>query len=473
MNRFLSKALKATAFVALATVSLSADKPNILVFLVDDLGAHDLSYAGSDFYESPAINSLAETGTVYTQAYAAHPRCVPSRYAFFSGRNPARDGCPGNRYNLATERLTVAEALKAGGYTTFFTGKWHLSKKEEEMPAAQGFDISVGGGVAGAPRAFFAPYNKLRTPHHKADPIPDFDDAPDGESLTERLTDETVKFLKSHISESDAPFFAVLSHYSVHTPLEAKAKDIAYFEEKLGRRGKEKFEDRDGNTKLEQDNPTYAAMIRSVDDSLAKVLKTLDELGVSKNTLVIFTSDHGGLSNRGFGSKRKLATTNLPLRAGKGHLYEGGIRVPFIVKWPERAPANATRDAVIVGTDLFATLMDVAAIDYDKSDILDSVSFLPTLADSSRFERPPVIFHSPRPRPKSTGDTAASAIRDGRYKLLQFYFPEPYVEIYDIQTDPEEQIDLSKEKPEIAQSLQRALKQSLKEMDALKPKPCK
>lgn len=446
-------------------------QPNILLFLVDDFGARDLGCYGSRFYETPAIDQLAAEGQRYTQAYAAHPRCVPSRYGLFTGRFPARDGCPGKTYNIAPEAYTLAEALNDGGYATFFAGKWHLSKKPGELPNAQGFDINIAGGAAGAPRSYFAPYNKTKNPHHKAALIQGLDDAKEGEYLTDRLTDETVLFLRNHAaSGSQKPFFAVLAHYAVHTPLQAKDKDSQYFKRKLGSLGKEQFNMRDGSTKLEQDNPVYAAMIRSTDESLARVLETLDELQLTDHTLVILTSDHGGLSNRGAANKRPLATSNLPLRAGKGHLYEGGIRVPFIVRWPGVASAGETCKAIVTGTDLYATCLQAAGLKPLPSHHIDSVSIIPAIKGEA-FGRDPILWHSPRPRPSSTGDTASSAMRLGQYKIIKFYFPKIRYELYDLQMDPQENENLFQADRELCRQLSKILNLKLDELAAIQPVP--
>lgn len=444
-------------------------KPNILLFLVDDFGARDLSCYGSSFYETPAIDRLALEGQRYIQAYAAHPRCVPSRYGLFTGRFPARDGCPGKTYNIASQTRTLAEALKEGGYATFFAGKWHLGKSAAEMPDAQGFDINIAGGAAGAPRSYFAPYNQSKNPNHKAAKIDGLDDAPKDEYLTDRLTDETVRFLEKHAeSDQPKPFFAVLAHYAVHTPIEAKAEDSKYFENKRGPAGPEKFMLRDGSTKIEQDNATYAAMIRSTDQSLERVLRTLDKLKLTENTLIFLTSDHGGLSNRGAQSNRPLATSNLPLRAGKGHLYEGGIRVPFIVRWPGVAPVGQTNNTIVTGSDLYATCLAAAGLEPEPEHHLDSVNILPAIKGEA-MEREAILWHSPRPRPSSTGDTASSALRVGNYKLIKFYFPEVHYELYDLYTDPNETKDLSQLQVSVYKQLIHRLNSKLAEVNAIEP----
>ncbi len=467
----LLRALFPYLLVATACISQAASRPNILVFLVDDFGARDLGIYGSEFYETPAMDELAVEGQRYVNAYSAHPRCVPSRYGFFTGRFPVRDGCPGDTYNIAPERITFAEALKGAGYATFFAGKWHLAKTEDQMPDAQGFDINIAGGSAGAPRSYFAPYNKSNNPHHKAEAMRGMDDAPEGEFLTERLTDETIQFLKTHnATDPDQPFLAVLAHYAVHTPLEAKKDDINYYKTKLGEPGEELFIPRDGSTKAEQDNPIYAAMIKSVDDSLRRILDTLDALDLKENTLILLTSDHGGLSNRGANNNREVATSNLPYRAGKGHLYEGGIRVPFIVSWPGVTKPNTVSDALVTGTDVYATLLEAAGLPPMPDEATDSVSIMPAIKGEA-LERGEILWHSPRPRPTSTGDTAATALRSGEYKMIKFYFPEVHYELYHLPTDIGENHDLSEKRPQLTATLASRLESMLADLSALEPEP--
>ncbi|CAI8350077.1 MAG: Arylsulfatase [Opitutia bacterium UBA7350] len=451
------------------TIADKQARPNILIFLVDDLGARDLGCYGSTFYETPIIDQFAQEGQRFTQAYAAHPRCVPSRYGLFTGRFPARDGCPGDTYGIAPQTRTLAEALQEGGYASLFVGKWHLSKNPEALPQAQGFDINIAGGAAGAPLSYFAPYNQTKNQSHKAKKIEGLNDAPVGEYLTDRLTDETILYLKKHAaSGSKKPFFAVLAHYAVHTPFEAKKNQVHYFKSKLSSQKKEAFSQRDGNTKITQDNATYAAMIRSTDDSMGRILKTLDEMKLADNTLVIFTSDHGGLSNRGSSNKRPLATSNLPFRAGKGHLYEGGIRVPFIIRWPGITAPGEINEAIVTGTDLYATCLEAAKLKPEPDHSIDSVSIVPALKGKP-LKRDPILWHNPRPRPGSTGDTASSALRLGKYKLIKFYFPEVYYECYDLDADPGEHQNLFHPEKPICAHLSDLLNSSLIELGAIEP----
>jgi len=436
-------------------------RPNVVFFLVDDMGWRDSSCYGSEFYETPNLDRLAQEGVRFTQAYTSHPRCVPARYSFMTGKFPARAGVPGRNYNLDSEEFTLAEAMKAGGYATFFAGKWHLQKTEDQAPENQGFDINIAGGHAGAPPSYFYPYNKTRLAGHKTEGgLTGLDEGVEGEYLTDRLTDETVQFLEAHHAEKpNQPFLVYLSHYAVHTPLEAKPELIAYYEKKLKGMSFDglEFIQKDGTTKMRQDNAVYAAMVQSMDESLGRVMATLKKLGLSKNTIIVFTSDHGGLSNRGATNKRPLATSNLPLRAGKGHCYEGGIRVPMVVKWPGITKAGVITDRVVIGSDHYPAILEMVGLPFRPQQHLDGVSYADTLK-GKEVERPGLLFwHSPVGRPTSTGDTSCSVVRDGDWKLFDFY-DENRTELYNVIADPYEANDLSVKEPQRAKELLEKLR---------------
>lgn len=434
-----------------------AEHPNVVFFLVDDMGWRDSSCYGSEFYETPNIDRLARDGMRFTQAYTSHPRCVPARYSFLTGKFPARAGIPGRSYNMDAKEFTLAEAMKKGGYATFFAGKWHLQKTEDQAPENQGFDINIAGGHAGAPPSYFFPYNKTRTGGHKTEGgIYGLEDGVEGEYLTDRLTDETLKFIEANV---DRPFLVYLSHYAVHTPLEAKPELVSYYENKLKKMSFDgpEYVDKDGTTKMRQDNAVYAAMVQSVDESLGRVMDKLDELGLSKNTLIVFTSDHGGLSNRGVKSGRPLATSNLPLRAGKGHCYEGGIRVPLIVKWPGVTRAGTLSDRIVTGADHYPSILEMAGLPPRPKQHLDGISYTDTLKGEKAVRPGPIFWHSPMGRPTSTGDTNCSVIRDGDWKLFEFY-DEDRVELYNIKKDPYEIVDLSIQEPDRTAELLKTLR---------------
>ena len=373
MKQILLSLVTAAFCLAAAVPGTAAERPNIVLFVVDDLGAHDTAVDGSRYHLTPNIDRFAAQGMTFTQAYASHPRCTPSRYGLFSGVFPARAGVPGNSYTLEDARVTVAEVLAEAGYATWFVGKWHLADKDDgNMPEDQGFQVNIAGGHAGAPGSYAWPYEKEKKKNAKKEkPIEGLEDGEPGEMLTDHLTRKTETLLREHAAaDTDQPFFLALCHYGVHTPFEDTDERVKMFRKHLRDIGKPdgpEFAERDGTEKLHQDNPTYAAMTFRVDESLGRVQAVLDELGLAENTVIVFTSDHGGLSNRGLENKRALATSNAPLRAGKGHLFEGGVRVPFIVKWPGHVAAGSTSDAVTINTDPFATFADLAGHDLARA----------------------------------------------------------------------------------------------------------
>lgn len=461
------------ALAAFATLQTKAKAPNVLLFLVDDLGWSDLScQGGGDFYETPSADRLAKEGERFTDAYVAYPRCLPSRFSIYTGKFPQRAKVPPVSDMPASE-TTFAEALAAGGYRTFFAGKWHLSHNASELPQAQGFSVNIGGGAAGATASHFAPYDvpaRQKRSDKKEKPVEGLGDAPKGEYLADRLTAETEKFIRAHeAAKSGKPFLAVLSHYGVHTPIEAPAADVAPFVAKTATASSKgpAYIARDGETKAHRDNAAYAGMVRSVDRSLGRLLAVLDELKLADDTLVIFTSDNGGLSNRGGDSRRELATSNLPLRAGKGHLYEGGVRVPFIVRWPGRAKPGSVTSSVVSLVDIYPTLLEAAGLPLLPEQHRDGASFLPVLKGGN-VRRAPLVWHNIEPRPGQTGDHLSSAIRDGDLKLVHFYEGNTD-ELYDLSKDIGENNDLSKTRPADTKALRDALFAALKAEGAFMP----
>ena len=424
-------------------------QPNVIFFLVDDFGFMDTAYNGSNFYETPNIDKLANESMRFNQAYAAHPRCVPSRFAMITGKYPAREAIPGqggkDSGRLKASEFGIGKAFKESGYTTFFAGKWHLAN-DEVYPEDQGFDFNFGGGHAGAPKSYFYPYNKVKEKGHNAKNIEGLDDAKEGDYLTDQLTDKTINFIKEN---KDKPFFVYLAHYGVHTPFEGKEELKQTYIDKLKANPSTAPEfirvGDTGETKTTQDNVTYAAMIESVDESFGRITSLLKELNLDDNTIIVFTSDHGGLSNRG--NKRKLATSNLPLRAGKGHNYEGGIRIPMFVKWPG-VTKNSESEVYITGTDYYPTLVEMVGLKQHPNQYLDGQSFAKALkGDETTNVNRPIFWHSPLPRPVSTGDRSNTAVRLGDYKLLDFY-EEGNVELYNIKEDEGETNNLANQLPE-------------------------
>lgn len=409
---------------------LQAQKPNVVVVLVDDLGATDLGCAGSAFYETPHIDRLAAAGLRFTRAYAACTVCSPSRAALLTGKYPARlhvtDWIAGHKrpfaklrvpdwtMQLVHEEATLAEKLKEAGYATASIGKWHLGGPEH-FPEKHGFDLNVGGTDRGQPPSYFAPYK-----------IPTLPDGPKGESITERLTDEAIRFLEANRAK---PFFLYLPHFTVHTPLQAKPEVVEKYKAKAKPEGPQK-------------NPVYAAMIESLDESVGRLVAALERLGLSKNTLFVFTSDNGGLLP---------VTSNLGLRAGKGSAYEGGVRVPAIAAWPGRIAAGSTSDVPIITMDWFATACALAGV---PAGAVDGASLAPLLFGEGGPAPRPLYWHYPHYHPG--GATPYSALRDGDRRLVEF-FEDGRLELYDLKADPLEKKDLAAERPEEAKALRAKL----------------
>jgi arylsulfatase A-like enzyme len=433
--------------LALGSSLFAQSKPNVLFILVDDFGSRDLGCYGSTLYETPNMDRLAAAGAKFTQAYVAYPRCVPSRFAIFTGKHPARVQGAKDSPHVEPERdATIGQAFKAAGYSTFYCGKWHLGEGASN-PDKVGFDTIVAAGAAGATRSFFAPYtvSKGKGGHDEEDAIVGLDDAPEGEYLTDRLTEETMKFIEAN---KEKPFCAVLAHYAVHTPIEAKKHLTKRYEAKLATMPKPAavYEPESaGENLLVQNNATYAAMIESLDNGIGRLLNQLQQLHLADNTIVVLASDHGGLSARG--SKRGVATSNRPLRAGKGHLYEGGLRIPLIIRWPSQVKAGTEIATPVSTLDLMPTLAEMAGIPAPEKAGTDGLSIAPVLQGKSAPARDTFYWHNPAPRPSSTGDWFSSAIRVGDWKLLDFP-GEKKVELYNLATDPSESKNLATEHPE-------------------------
>jgi len=443
--------------------------PNIIFLLADDLGWADVGYNGSKFYETPNIDQLASKGMVFTNAYATHPRCVPSRYSIITGKYPARAQMPGpgegklnvrpgDEGKLQADEQTIASALKEAGYATLFAGKWHLATSGT-MPQDVGFDVNIAGGHAGSPISYFYPYNEGKQKGKKA-PIEGLDDGVEGQYLTDHLTDKTIDWLKQqHQQQPEQPFFAFISHYAVHEPLHGKPEHVQKFKNKLATMnyaGEAFMEEGTGTTKMHQDDPEYAALIYSMDEGLGRLLNTVEQMGEVENTIVIFFSDNGGLSNKGF-NPRRVATSNHPLRAGKGHLYEGGVREPMIVSWPGITKAGSQSGTVITGTDFFPTILEMAGVELLPQAHIDGLSFVSAFNTNNQATADRAIYwHSPVSRPHATGDINCSAIRKGPYKLIDFYDVDE-LELYDLSKDIGEQHNLSTDYPEICNSLKHAL----------------
>jgi len=423
-----------------------ADRPpNVLFILVDDFGARDLGCYGSTLYETPHVDRLAADGARFTQAYVAYPRCVPSRFAILTGKHPAPFQKDRDSVHVEPGRdVTFGRAFQEAGYDTFYCGKWHLGDGPS-APDRAGFAVTVAAGAAGATRSHFAPYTESRGKGKgEKELIVGLDDAPPGEYLTDRLVEETVRFIETR---RERPFLAVLAHYAVHTPLEAKEDKTRRYAAKLaGEKLPAPLYEREsaGENLRVQNNPTYAGMIESVDEGVGRLLGTLDRLGIAERTIVVLASDHGGLSARG--NERGVATSNRPYRAGKGHLYEGGLRIPLIIRWPGHVAKATQIDVPVLSTDLFPTLLGMAGLPARPADHVDGVSLASLVTSGQAPADRAFYWHNPAPRPTSTGDQFSSAIRVGGLKLVEF--PEDgRVELYDLVHDGGEAKNLAADRP--------------------------
>ncbi len=445
-------ALLLTALVA-GTAS-AEEKPNILFILIDDMGWMDLGCQGNDKLHTPHIDAFAAQGMRFTDAYAAAPVCSPTRAAIMTGQSPARLHLTNHlphqdrftpedskllpaemRDHLPLEHVTLAERLRGdAGYATAFIGKWHLYKEGDDQfnPLHQGFDINIGGCSFGGPPTFFDPY--------RIDFLPDREE---GEYLPDRLADETIAFMKKQ-NAAGKPFFVALWNYTVHWPMEAPAELVAKYKD----RPVEGYNDH-----------RYAAMIEAMDLAMGRVFASLDEMGIAGETVVVFTSDNGPYG--GVGDAR-------PLRADKGHLYEGGIRVPLIVRWPGKVKAGTTDATPVYSTDFNPTLLEVAGLEPAPGVPLDGESLLPLLTGKGGLGRKAIFWHFPN-FAFHKDNRLGSAVREGDFKLIEF-FDDGSVELYNLREDVGEKKDLSGEKPELAARLKRDLHAWRKDTGAAMPR---
>jgi len=436
------------------------ERPNVVFIMVDDLGWSDVGYNGSKVYETPHVDRLAQEGMVFSDFYSAGPVCSPTRASIMTGKYPARTGIttylisPARdaehvTSHLPLEEFTIAEAFKENGYATGYFGKWHLGYENQYWAANQGFDVAKGGidlpwawtlcypEIKEAPTAKTWPKTHTRffSPYH----LTHLENGPEGEYLTERLTNETIQLIEQH---RDEPFFAFLSFHTVHTPLQAKPEKIEKYRRKIAALGLDGKKETDPREKAFQNNAAYAAMVEHMDENVGRLLKRLDELNLSDNTIVVWTSDNGGKGS---------VTSNLPLRGMKHNLYEGGIRVPLIVRWPDKIAAGSRSSTPLISNDFYPTLLELTGCPTEPQQHVDGVSFKDVLlGKSDSVDRKAIYWHYPHNRQEA-------AVREGRYKLLH-RFKEDRVELYDLQTDIGEQHDLSKERPELAGRLLGKLK---------------
>lgn len=442
--RFLKTVLIGCVVGLFYKAGIAQQQPNILFIHIDDLGFHDLSVHGSKIYQTPNIDKLADASVSFTQAYANYPRCVPSRFAMMTGDYPiSKGGVPEGGFDMKSipEKNNFVKQLNKSGYQTAYFGKWHLSKGDE-TPKDFGYTISVAAGAPGSPISYLYPFNEKKGKGGKPKKIvPDVDAvSKEGDYLTDIMTDEVIKYIEN--VDKSKPFMAVLAYYAVHQPLEAKEKDTDRNKKEINsfNYGDQPayVDEGHGRTKMRQDNAIYAGMVENLDLQIGKLLKKLKDLNLDDNTMVIFSSDHGGLSNTG-SNNRGLATSNYPLRAGKGWIYEGGIKVPLFIKWKGFTPRK-DNNSIITLMDVFPTLLDFTSDKQVKG--IAGKSFMPVLNKKEKWNDRTIFWHATKNRPESTGEYKYSAVRDGDYKLIHFYETD-VVELYNIKKDPSEKNNLA------------------------------
>lgn len=430
-------------------------KPNFVFILIDDMGLKDLGCYGSTFYETPNIDRLAQEGMRFMDAHSACPVCSPTRASLMTGQDTARLRFtghitaigrhrhpknsriipPDDRMYLRLEEVTIAEALKPAGYTSASIGKWHLGT-EKYWPESQGFDLNIAGWTHGSPPSYFYPY---KNPKSKWNPsIPTLSGGEPGEYLTDRLTDESIKFIKAN---EGSRFLLYLSYYAVHTPLQAPERLLNKYKAKL-------------KTDESQKNATYAAMIENVDRNIGRVIQTLRQLSLDGRTVVIFTSDNGGEAR---------VTNSAPLRSGKGSLYEGGIRVPLIIKWPGRVKAGSLCRTPVTSEDLYPTIVEIVGEQAKPGENIDGESLLALLTGKGHIRRETLYWYYPHYSPQAKQPGAA--IRDGDYKLIEHYDP-PGTELYNLVDDIGERTNLAERMPQKTTQLRARLHDWLKAVDA-------
>ena len=443
-----------------------ADKPlNVVFFLIDDLGWKDIGASGSNYYKTPHIDQLAKEGMRFTNGYAACNVCSPTRAAIMAGKYPARllltQWLPSGRWdakknklqearylsNLPLEEFTVAEALREGGYKTAFMGKWHLGPLPYYYPEHQGFDINVAGRDYGAPGSYWYPFEgSWRIPTtdlkvFKESPI----EGKEGDYLTDRLMEEGDKFIREN---SEKPFFLMMSLYAVHSPLQGKPEKVARYE-------KVPEEQRQGD-------PRYAAMVETVDDGVGRLMTALREMEIEESTLVIFTSDNGGMSK---------ATDNSPLRANKGSNYEGGLRVPVIVKWPGVTEPGSISDEPVISTDFYPTILGATGLPKRPLQHVDGVDLSSVLKGRSRIDRPSLFWHYPHYN-QHPQNFPATVIRKGNWKLIEI-LDTGELELYNLALDVGEQNNLADAHSGLTQSLLAEMRAWREEVNAdpMRPNP--
>ncbi|MHC4983419.1 MAG: sulfatase [Planctomycetota bacterium] len=452
------------------------DRPNIIFILIDDMGWMDLGCYGSSFYETPHLDRLAAEGMRFTEAYAACPVCSPTRASIMTGKYPATvqvtNFIPGMEkgkllsapylHYLPLEEKTIARALKEAGYNTYHVGKWHLGD-EPYWPQHHGFDVNVGGGRWGCPRTYFSPYN-----------ISMLADGPDGEYLTDRLTDEAIALIRNNDGKC---FFLNLWHYAVHIPIQVPDQYVEKYKLKIAGLGldrKNPFAVGEAfpcehkkhlrvTRRLFQSDPAYAGMVQNLDENIGRLLRAVEDKGLADNTIIIFTSDNGGLA-----TAEGSPTCNAPLAEGKGWMYEGGTREPMIVKWPGVTKPGSVCTATVTSPDFYPTILEAAGLAAIPQQHTDGVSFAALLKGQEKLSREAIFWHYPHYG--NQGGTPGCSVRCGEYKLIEF-FEDNRVELYNLRQDVSEDHNLAQERPDVARELRTMLHDWLKAVDAKIPQP--
>ena len=472
-------------FASLVSFANAVERPNVIFYLIDDLGWADLACYGSAFHETPNLDRLAKQGMRFTDAYAACPVCSSTRASIMTGKYPVRSGItdwigagqrrdvlvtPVNESFLPQEEVTIGEAMKAGGYRTAYFGKWHLGAKDEHHPEKQGFDYHRGVNRAGQPGSYFYPFSRGKD-NNDASAVPDFDSAKEGDYLTDLLAGEAVKFVENN---KDGPFFLFMAHYSIHTPIQAKTGHVEKYQSKLAAQAPEDGPDfRDekgyGRTRMKQDNPALAGMVESVDASVGRMLDKLEELGLTEKTVIIFTSDNEGLST--LQGDRAGPGCTLPLRGGKGWVYEGGIRVPLIVRWPGVTNGGTTCGVPVTSTDFYPTILEMAGLPARPKQHLDGMSLAGLLRGDQQIGEPgrdALFWHYPHYH--GSGSRPSAAMRKGDFKLVRWY-ENGEEELFRLSDDLGAQRNLAGEMVDLRGQLSEHLDVWLKNVGARMPVP--
>lgn len=450
----------------------SAGRINVVFILADDLGWADLGCYGSSFYETPNLDALAKDGMKFTRAYAAAPVCSPTRASLLTGKFPLRTGITdyinesrsnqpeawarttellpaGYSDRLPPNETTIAQALKAAGYKTYFAGKWHLGP-EKHWPENHGFDINKGGYTAGQPKSYFSPYGN-----------PVLTNGENGEYLPERLASETANFIRQSKNE---PFFVYHALYLAHTPLKAREDLIKKYEAKKARLGLKDGLGKEGSSdvRIIQSFPVYAAMVEASDNVVGKIVKTLKEEGLYDNTLIVFTSDNGGLS-----TSEGRPTSNLPLRAGKGWMYEGGIREPLIIRLPGITKPGSVNHSLVSSPDFYPTILNITKTPLIPSQHVDGKVISKTLT-GKKLKNRTLYWHYPHYG--NQGGKPSSCIMEGDWKLIKWYKRNAALyELYNVQNDIGEKDELSSRYPKKVASMKKKLEEFLSKADAIYP----